>query len=129
MNFVTEDLAEYVQEHVPHAGKVDKDIYYDYSPKGVDNIVAFVEYAGTGVATWTNTSVRSVQCMVRNKSNTAAMKLIWDVYSSLKPDEPFTQFKKVIAIVSMRNTPFRIATDDSGRSVWVFNMGITYNYK
>lgn len=129
MNFVTEDLANYTAEKLPSLGEVDVDILYDYLPQEGDNVVVFTEYKGSRVAYNTHTSVRSVQCCVRNKSATQAMKNAWAIYDALEPDNPFLNLGKVKAILSMRDTPFSIGMDDLGRSRWVFNMGITYNYK
>lgn len=129
MNYVTEDLARYIETHLPDAGKVDEDIFYDYTPKDQDNIIVFNEYPGTGVANFTHTSVRMIQCMIRNKSNIQARNIAWDVYDSLKPEDPFIHLGKVIAIQSLHDTPFRLSSDDKGRSIWVFNMALTYNYK
>lgn len=129
MNFVTEDLANLIAQKIPTLGQIDKDIFYDYMPQDGTDVVVFTEYQGSAVAYNTFTSVRSVQCCVRNKSNTQAMKNAWAIFDALEPDNPFLELGNVKAILNMRDTPFSIGIDDLGRSRWVFNMGITYNYK
>lgn len=128
INNLTEDLAKLlVIKSV--AKELDVDVFYDYTPKEQDNIIAINEYMGSPTGMWTNTSVRSVQIYVRNRSNIQAKTIAWNVYEAIVSDTGQLDIGKVKALVSARNTPFRLGQDDTGRHEWVFNMGITYNYK
>lgn len=129
MNFVTVDLANYIAEQLPELGKVDRDIFYDYVPPKGDNIVVFLEYTGSAVVDFTKTSVRSVQCYVRADSHTRALETAWKVYKAIHTESLIKKLGNVMAIISMRDTPFRLKMDDKGNTIYVFNMGITYNYE
>lgn len=129
MNYLTEDLAKMVVENLPELGELDKDVLYDYIPPKGDSIVAFIEYGSSSMAPFTSTNVRSVQCYVRAESNSKAMETAWQVFNLIKPEGLIKQIGTVKAIVSMHDTPFRLKTDDKGNTIYVFNMGITYNYE
>ena len=49
--------------------ELDSDIFTHVKPNEPDNMVVLFEYKGSKVAQFTNTSIRSVQILVRNKRN------------------------------------------------------------
>ena len=108
--------------------ELDSDIFTHVKPKDPDNVVVLFEYKGSQVAQFTNTSVRSVQILVRNKRNIEASGLIWKIYDLIQQKgNIIMMIGNKVSLVTLRNTPFQIGVDDKGRYEWVLNLGITYN--
>lgn len=111
------------------ATELDKDIFCDYIPGEVDELVGIYELPGTATAMWTHTSVRGVVLMVRSRKPSLAREKIYKIFDVLQTDTLILEIGKVKAIVNMRHAPIPLGTDTLGRFLFSFSMGITYNYK
>ena len=85
------------------------------------------EYKGSKVAQFTNTNVRSVQILVRDKRNMAAYEKIWKIYDLLHTNDNIIMLGNKLSLLALRHTPISIGIDEKGRYEWVLNVGITYN--
>lgn len=111
-----------------YATKKDTDIFKDYSPKSPDDCVIVYEYKGSAVHEWEDISVRSIQIVVRAKNITNAKTLCWNIFKTLNPPGGMMLINTRKVIVSNRNTPIKIATDEFNRNLVAFNLGITTNF-
>ena len=107
-----------------------EDSFRDFMPEAPDNVIVFHEYAGDPVSPFTDSVHRSVQVKVRSKSATLARAKAWQLIGifrsaseSLRVD--FTD--SLWGQVYIRQTPFKISQDESNRTVYCFNLGITTN--
>ena len=107
--------------------EMDFDIFTHIKPKEPDNVVVIMEYKGSQVAQFTNTSIRSVQVLVRNKRNMVANDKIWKIYDLLHTNDNILMLGNKLSLVTIRNAPLSIGVDEKGRYEWVLNLGITYN--
>lgn len=107
--------------------ELDSDIFTHVKPNEPDNTVVLFEYKGSKVAQFTNTSIRSVQILVRNKRNISASELIWEIYDLLNKKDNIIMIGDKLCLIAIRNTPFQMGIDDKGRYEWVLNLGVTYN--
>lgn len=109
--------------------EMDKDIFVDYFPAEPDECIALIEYAGTGIAMYTDTSVRSVQVTCRGRNLYDTQQKCWKVFDYFNTHDNILRLPNCTVLVGLRQTPFRMSQDDKGRERWVFNMGITFTYK
>lgn len=107
--------------------EMDTDIFTHVKPKNPDNVVVLTEYKGSQVAQFTNTSVRSVQILVRDKKNMTANAKIWEIYDLLHTNDNILMIGNKLSLLTIRNAPLSIGVDEKGRYEWVLNLGITYN--
>ena len=107
--------------------ELDTDIFIYLKPKDPDNIVVLNEYKGSKVAQFTNTNVRSVQVLVRDKRNKSAYEKIWEIYDLLHRNDNIIMLGNKLSLIALRHTPMSIGIDEKGRYEWVLNVGITYN--
>ena len=104
------------------------DTFRDFKPETPDNIVSLHEYKGDNVSPYTDVVHRSVQIVVRNKSATAAQALAKELCKAFISSEDnqridFTPTRW--GQVHVRQTPYKFSQDESDRTHYGFNLGIT----
>lgn len=107
-----------------------EDSFRDFMPEAPDAVVVFHEYNGDAVSPFTEHVHRSVQVKVRDKDAEAARDRAVRVFRAFKsPTEDlrinFTD--DLWGQVYLRQTPFKLQQDESGRVIYCFNLGITTN--
>ena len=123
-------LLENVANEITKAGvctELDNDIFIYIKPKDPDGVVVLSEYKGSKVAQFTNTSVRSVQILVRDKRNMSAYEKIWKIYDLLHTNDNIIKLGNKLSLLALRHTPISMGVDEKGRYEWVLNVGVTYN--
>ena len=122
-------LAEYlVDKHV--CTGYGKDCFSDFMPEGPDTVVVLHEYSGDPVVPYTEHVHRSVQVKVRSATAEDARTLSVNVCNALRStSEDFRiNFSDTAwGQVYIRQTPFKLQQDESGRVIYCFNLGITTN--
>lgn len=105
------------------------DAFRDFKPETPDNIVSLHEYKGDPVSMYTDVVHRSVQVVVRNKSAVAAQDLAKNLCKALLND--MAENKRVDFTstrwgqVHIRQAPYKFSQDESDRTLYGFNLGIT----
>lgn len=122
-----EDIATYLTD----AGVVSGDgidVYRNFQPEAPNNMVSLHEYQGDPVSVFTDVVHRSVQVVVRNESAEAAQRLAIKLFKALAPTNE-TQRVDFTATrwgqVHIRQVPYKIMQDESNRTHYGFNLGIT----
>lgn len=106
------------------------DTFRDFMPPAPDSIVVFYEYAGDPVSPFTNHVHRSVQVTVRDKNADAARAKalqIVGIFKSSAEDLRINFSEDAWGQVYVRQMPFKVDHDESDRTVYCFNLGITTN--
>jgi hypothetical protein len=90
-----------------------------------DDAVGIYEYAGAGGPTQVAGALRSLQIVVRAKSVKNARVQINSLYKALNVEDGVINFTvDRWATVFLRQTPFKLKADTSGRTYYAFNMGV-----
>lgn len=124
------DLLSDIKTYFTSLGIVpDSIVFKDYMPNKPDTVVAIYEYSGSAPLPQIDGVHRSVQVVVRSKNNAEARSKINALYASLQTEDGILSFTpERWAMVHLRQTPFKMKTDESERHYFVFNVGITtYN--
>lgn len=124
-----QDMAAYIVDK-GLANGYGEDIFCDYLPEKPDNIIALLEYKGSPDTPFDHDlHHRSVQLLTRNvDADTAkmlALKLHQILTSQSVDFEPIKFTENRQGLVYIRQTPFRIGTDENDRALYCFNIGIT----
>lgn len=105
------------------------DAFRDFKPETPDNIVSLHEYKGDPVSMYTDVVHRSVQVVVRNKSAEAAQDLAKNLCKALLSDMAENKRVDFTATrwgqVHIRQAPYKFSQDESDRTLYGFNLGIT----
>lgn len=104
------------------------DAFMDFAPNEPNDIVVLYEYKGDHVSQFDPIVHRSVQVTVRSRSSGTAHDKIWQLYHLLATQSEnrvvtFTDDRW--AQVYVRQTPFKIDTDENKRVIYGFNVGLT----
>lgn len=104
------------------------DVFRDFKPELPNNLVSLHEYEGDSVSQYTDVVHRSVQVVVRNTSSTAAKALAIKIFKAFLSEAEtqridFTPTRW--GQVHVRQTPHKFMQDESDRSHYGFNLGIT----
>ena len=105
------------------------DAFRDFKPETPDNLVSLHEYKGDPVSMYTDVVHRSVQVVVRNKSAEAAQALAKNLCKALLDD--MAENKRVDFTATrwgqlhIRQAPYKFSQDESDRTLYGFNLGIT----
>lgn len=121
------DLLSDIKTYFTSLGIVpDNIVFKDYMPNKPDTAVAIYEYSGGTPLPQIDGVHRSVQVVVRSKNASEARSKINALYASLQTEDGILNFTpERWAMVYLRQTPFKMKTDESERHYFVFNMGIT----
>ena len=105
------------------------DAFRDFKPETPDNLVSLHEYKGDPVSMYTDVVHRSVQVVVRNKSAEAAQALAKNLCKALLDDMAENTRVDFTATrwgqVHIRQAPYKFSQDESDRTLYGFNLGIT----
>ena len=105
------------------------DAFRDFKPETPDNLVSLHEYKGDPVSMYTDVVHRSVQVVVRNKSAAAAQALAKNLCKALLDDMAENKRVDFTATrwgqVHIRQAPYKFSQDESDRTLYGFNLGIT----
>ena len=104
------------------------DTFRDFKPETPDNVVSLYEYQGDPVSPYTDVVHRSVQVVVSNKNAEAAHRLAIDLFNALIPQDEtlrvdFTDTRW--GQVHIRQVPYKLSQEESDRTHYCFNLGIT----
>jgi len=118
-----DDIATYFMSHnLASAGT----IFYDGTPDDPDECIAVYEYAGNAFIPQIAGVLRSVQVVVRSKSQTKARSLANLLYRSLQTDDGVLYLTEDRwCVMSLRQPPFKLKVDTHARYYFCFNAGIT----
>lgn len=124
-----EDLVEWlVQEYLVEGDGIDT--FRDYIPDSPENLVALIEYDSILPSIRVKrTAVRYVQINVRNLSTDDAKRKCYDIFHLFdSSDEAIIELPSGRwAIMTLKQLPFKVSTDDNGLTTWAFNVAITTN--
>lgn len=107
-----------------------EDAFRDFMPEVPDYAVAFHEYKGDPMSPYSEHVHRSVQVKARAKTAEAARGKalqICNVFRSKTEDLRVDFSDSLWGQVYIRQTPFKLQQDESGRFTYCFNLGITTN--
>lgn len=107
-----------------------EDAFRDFMPEVPDEVAVFHEYRGDPVSPYTEHVHRSVQVKVRAKTAEAARSKavsLCKVFTSDTEDLRVDFSSTLWGQVYIRQTPFKLQQDESGRVTYCFNLGITTN--
>lgn len=119
------NLRAYIADHV--AIPADK-IFTNFMPASPDDGVSLIEYGGQ-VAT--GYGAINIQVNVRKLSNTGAHDASWAIFNLFAPreDRESIQLGDQIAIVNVKQPPFKRDVDDAGRTTYTFNMTVVTRWE
>jgi hypothetical protein len=96
------------------------DCFEDGFPED-NNVVALFEYSGLPFLDL-ESSRRSIQINVRNKSYTTAYALSWALYKSLMTEGGIVSLNNnLVGVVYLKQPPFKSDRDDKNRVIFTFN--------
>jgi len=128
-NNLLKDIADYL---IIYASDVvtenGVDMFRDSMPDQPDNCVALNEYVGD---VGFDIDLRSIQVKVRHTSYEQARINICKIFKLLYDPEKDVRFIDINETrwiqVSPRNAPYELNKDDTGREIFIFNMGVLTN--
>lgn len=116
------DLKAYLVEQ----GISAKIIFRDTMPDAPDRAVALYEYQGTSPMAQIAGSTRSIQIVTRSTGSDDAKDLSRQIHKLLQTEDGEIHLTEDRwGMLHLRQTPFKMKTDESKRSYFVFNIGIT----
>lgn len=121
------DLVNYLAAKSLVAGD-GVDAFRDFVPEKPDTVVVLSEYTGDPVSVYTSVVHRSVQVRVRSTSAELARAKcmsICEAFISTSDDNRIDFSTARWGQVYVRQTPFKLSQDESGRTTYCFNLGIT----
>lgn len=107
-----------------------EDCFRDFMPESPDTVVVLHEYQGDPISPFTTNVHRSVQVKVRSRyAEDARSKAaqICEVLRDATEDRQIYFSDSTWGQVYIRQTPFKLLQDESGRVTYCFNLGITTN--
>lgn len=91
-----------------------------------DTAIALYEYQGSNPLVQIPGVDRSVQIVVRDLSAAKSKALSRKLYSYLKTEDGIINFTPSRwALIHLRQSPFKMKVDESNRTYYVFNVGVT----
>lgn len=123
------DLLLDIIEHLVSKGLIAGDgidSFRDFTPEAPDSVFVIHEYPGSPAPFQDTFTHRSLQLTVRDKSASTAKNKCKKIFDELCPVDRFkTLSNGRWCQVYPRQVPFKIKVDDSGRTTYGFNIGIT----
>lgn len=104
-------------------------IFKDNMLDSPDTAIALYEYQGNAPLPQIAGTLRSVQVVTRAKVPFQAKQLANEVYKHLQTEEGILNLtEERWCVLTLRQPPFKLKVDNSGRTYYCFNLGITtYN--
>lgn len=107
-----------------------EDCFRDFMPEEPDYAIVFHEYSGDPLNPFTTNVHRSVQIKVRGvdaeQARSKAVQLC-EAFRATGEDRQTCFTDSLWGQVYVRQTPFKLGQDESGRVTYCFNLGITTN--
>lgn len=106
------------------------DCYRDFMPEDPDSVIVFHEYSGDPLNPFTDSVHRSVQVKIRDKSSESARTkavALCSAFCSSGEDRRIDFTDNLWGQVYVRQSPFKLSQDESGRVAYCFNLGVTTN--
>lgn len=120
------DLLSDIKAYFVANGTQTSLIYKDGMPDSPDTAIAIYEYQGSSPTAQIAGSDRSIQIAVRSANSEEARVLIKGLHKLLKTEDGELYFTpERWSITHLRQTPFKLKIDETKRSYYVFNVGIT----
>jgi hypothetical protein len=120
---LTEDIATYLITK-GKATALGTDVFLDARPSSPDNIIVISEYAGEPSGIMDDLS-RRIQVLVRNGSYESCRSNIWEIYNLLNnPDDRAITAGDRKGWFRALQSPFKLRTDENGRTLFVFNLEV-----
>lgn len=107
-----------------------EDSFRDFMPEVPDAVVVFHEYSGSPVTPFTDNVHRSVQVKARSMNAEDARAKALQLFNIFKSESESLRVDFTDSLwgqVYIRQTPFKLSQDASGRVTYCFNLGITTN--
>ena len=107
-----------------------EDAYRDFMPETPDDVIVFAEYSGSPVHPHIDAVHRSVQVKTRSRSSVSARQKavqLFTIFNSTSDDRRVDFTKDLWGQVYVRQPPYKLSQDNSGRTIYCFNLGITTN--
>lgn len=105
---------------------IKKDVFLDSTPDKPDSIVVISDTGSFGKKPGLDDHRRTVQIKTRAKKYEDARAKAWDIYNALCPQPTRTIVGNGRRMIpTPLQTPVFLERDDSGRSVFVFNVVLT----
>lgn len=127
MATLLEDIVTYLtNQNVIQGDGIDT--FRDFKPETPDNIISLHEYKGDPPTPYTSVVHRSVQIVVRNRSAVEAQRLAIKLFKALQPKDESLRVdftKDRWGQVYLRESPHKFSQDESDRTHYGFNLGIT----
>ena len=102
------------------------DSFRDFTPDKPDDVIVLHEYQGDPVPMHGGFVNRSIQIKTRASKATVAKQKAYEIFDELsEPDYHKTLHNGTQCLIYVRQPPFKLQVDDSGRVTYVFNIGIT----
>lgn len=101
------------------------DLFRDFSPPSPDGVIILTEYTGSQDRA-SLVCNRSVQVMVRSVDYDEARSKAWSLYNlfDVPEDRILNLTAERWAVVTAKQPPFRVGTDENGRVLFVFNLSV-----
>lgn len=107
-----------------------EDCYRDFMPEEPSFAIGFHEYKGDALSPFTASVHRSIQVKVRDLNAEVARAKAVQICKALRSDTEDMRINfsdEVWGQVYIRQAPFKLLQDESGRVTYCFNLGITTN--
>jgi hypothetical protein len=105
------------------------DCFADYTPDEPDEVVVLYEYNGDRVNPFTDVGHRSIQILTRSKNQDIAKGTAYKLFNALRSANLMVRFtEERIGQVHIRQSPFKLKTDENNRIYYCFNIGITTTF-
>ena len=123
---LTRDVATYCVSLGLVTG-IGEDIFLDFLPASPDDVVSVNEYAGPTPPRGIKTLDRNIQIRIRSQNYALARQRAWAFFNALdNPEDPILNYTADRwSVTWAKQTPASIGRDESGRSEFTFNLGIT----
>lgn len=120
------DMRSFILANVDTTGY---SIFEDTMLDEPDNAIAIYEYAGVSPIPQIESTLRSLQIVSRSKSSLAAKQMANSIVAVLRPEDGILDLttERWCQIV-VRQAPFKLKVDPSGRTYYVFNVGLNTYY-
>lgn len=105
------------------------DAFRDFTPEQPDDLVVLHEYAGDPASLYDTAVHRSVQILARSKRADSARLKSLSIFKSIQEAQDgagrIQLTDERCGQVYLRQSPFRLKTDENNRAYYAFNIGIT----
>lgn len=120
-----------VEENKIHGDGIDA--FRDFMPDNPDQVVSLYEQPGRGSMHGADGVARRIQVSVRGSHDDPnwPREKVWDIYNTLDIPDRVIDTRETHHTVELwgvfvgLHTPFKLKTDENGRDIYTFHLGIT----